>query len=216
MREGGFSFFIFLLVTSSLSLFFLKIIEYFHLVSLDNRIKRQSYLCLKHSTEEHQSVVERLNDLNKIILAGNLGLLSPKTAATAKAAKKWAQRAQLIRYGIFLKKMALDTHCNGIQKTGALKNFPYARTGAGSLERSFDGTLKVKEKKWTLTVPSAASAKVPLSTHILKMELTMKNKYSSNLGKKSSRLATKDILPSRPFFLPHFWPPSISSAPGWP
>ena len=40
MREEGFSFFLFFLVVCSVSLFLMKVIDYFYKVSLDNRIKR--------------------------------------------------------------------------------------------------------------------------------------------------------------------------------
>ena len=134
--------------------------------------------------KEHQGLVERLNQLNEVILASDLGLLSPETAALAEAAKEEAQRAQHLRYGMFLKESIRIPTAINPRGSPFLRIFPYGRHGPTLSGRALDGTLELKEKTWTITVPSMDPARVPHSAYTLKMEFSMESKYSPTIKKK--------------------------------
>ena len=190
--ETGSSLLALLLLTSSISLFFLKVIDYLNNVSLDNRLTRQSHLCFYYSSKNHRKTVGRLNWINQLIAANNASLpVNPKAPLILKA----LQTSQQAVYGFFLKNMLLNNYCTKTQRVSALKNFPYA-TKASLLQRTTDGTLRLKDKQWVLAIPSMFFKKRPLSSHLLEMDFRMGSKYSPNVIAES---ALRDVgdFPSR-------------------
>ena len=187
-NENGHTLLVCLLLVGTMSLFYSKVIDYFQKVLLANRLKRQSTLCLKYAVTLQKKAVRDLNVFNIAIRAAHALLPLPKAAV----AKKVAQIAQQARFAFFHFNMTTNSYCNTLQKYSILKSFPYRGTSLAP-RRSANGTLKLKDKKWKLTVPSELSSKVFFANHILELNLSMKNKYAFKVKKGEGQIsAVKD------------------------
>ena len=202
-NKNGSTLLIYLLLISSISLFYLKVIDYFQKVLLANRLKRQSTLCLKYTVTLQKKAVRDLNVFNIAIKAAHALLPLPKAAA----AKKFTQIAQQMRFLGFHSNMTTNSYCNTLQKYSILKSFPYRGTPLAP-KRSPDGTLQLKEKTWKLTVPSELSSKVFFANHILELNLSMKHKYALNVTREGGKISEIKDFP----LLKHYYSrPSLPS-----
>ena len=199
-----------LLLISTLSLFYLKIISYMRKSFLANQLKRQSYLCLKYASTKHKKLMRDLNILNAVIQSMNLIPPNPKSSSI----KKVAQYVQFWRHKAFFMAMTTNDYCSPLQKYLTLKSFPYKNNGIlMSLKRSIDGTLQLKDKTWKLTVPSNLSLDVPQEMHLLKMNLSVKTKFSLSVKSGATRISKlKDSPLLKYYSSPPSWPLLFSNA----